>query len=215
MKIEIKNVSKSFKDIKVVNNIDYSFKKGKVYGIYGRNGSGKSVFLKMLCGFYIPTTGEVLINDIDYSNSNKYPENFGCLIEKPSFFDDLTGFENLKMLANIQHKISEEEILKALDVVNLVEEKDKKYKKYSLGMQQKLGIAQAIMENPQIIILDEPFNGIDRQSVKKIIEYLKTQKKDKLIIISSHIKEDIEAIADEYLYFDNGNIIKEDSLNEL
>lgn len=215
MKIVVDNVTKEFNKINVIKNINYTFENGKVYGIYGRNGSGKSVFLKIICGFYVPTTGEVLIDNVNYSNSNKYPEDFGCLIEKPSFFDDLTGFENLKLLAKIQNKINDNDILKALEIVNLVEEKDKKYRNYSLGMKQKLGIAQAIMENPRTIILDEPFNGIERESVKKIIKYLQTQKKDKLIIISSHIKEDIESLSDEFLFFDNGCITEEANLNEL
>lgn len=215
MKIEVNNVSKSFKKVSIVKNVNCVFESGKIYGIYGRNGSGKSVFLKMLCGFYIPSEGEIKIDNVNYANSNKYPESLGALIEKPSFFGDLSGFDNLKLLAKIQNKITDKEISETLEIVNLEQEKNKNYKCYSLGMRQKLGIAQAIMENPDIIVLDEPFNGIERESVLKIIKYLKEKSKTKIIIISSHIKEDITSIADEFLYFDSGNVYLEENLNGL
>ncbi len=130
-----------------------------------------------------------------------------ALIEKPNFFPDLTGLENLKLFAKIQNKISEKEILNTLQLVNLIDEKDKKYSEYSLGMKQKLGIAQVFMEDPKIMILDEPFNGIEEETVLKISKYLKTEKeKGKIIILSTHIKEDLENISDKIYYFDNGTI---------
>lgn len=214
MKIEVKNVTKKFKKDIVLNVVSHTFESGKIYGIYGRNGSGKSVFLKVLCTYYVPTSGEVLIDGVDYSKSTKYPKNMGVLIDKPSFFEDINGFKNLELLANIQKIVSKKGIEESMNIVHL-ENNKKKVKDYSLGMKQKLGIAQAIMENPNIIILDEPFNGVERESVKAITEYLKKNKKDKIIIISSHIKEDLVDIADEFLYFDNGVVTLEDSLNEL
>lgn len=207
MKIIIKNLSKTFKNNKVITNVNLTFESGKIYGLYGRNGSGKSVFLKLLCGFYFPTSGTILFDGVNYNEQLDYPKDLRALIEKPSFFPELTGFENLKMLADIQNIIGEDEILSSLELVNLLEEKDKKYSKYSLGMKQKLGIAQAIMENPKIIILDEPFNGIEEKTVEKLIKYFIDEKnKDKLIIISTHIKEDLEKLADTIYYFDEGNI---------
>ena len=125
-------------------------------------------------------------------------------IETPSFFPNLTGLENLRLLAKIQNRISDQEILKSLDIVNLLNEKDKKYSEYSLGMKQKLGIAQAIMENPDIIILDEPFNGIENATVKKLIEYFKSIKKDKIIIVSTHIIDDLKNLSDKIYYLDGG-----------
>lgn len=208
MKIEVKELTKEFKDSKVLDNISLEFVSGKIYGIYGRNGAGKSVFLKILCGFLMPTKGKVLIDGIDYNNNNNFPKDLRALIEKPNFFPDLTGFENLKLLANIQKKIAESDIIKTLDIVNLESEKNKKYNKYSLGMKQKLGIAQVIMEDPKIMILDEPFNGIEEETVKKLIDYFKQIKKDKIIIISTHIKEDLELIADVTYKFDNGKVNK-------
>lgn len=207
MKIEVCNVCKQFKKVEVLKNINMVFEDGKIYGFSGRNGSGKSVLLKIICGIYSPTNGEVLIDGKNYNRSNMFVPNLRALIEKPSFFPDLTGFENLKLLAQIQNKITEKEILSALETVNLIDEKDKKYSEYSLGMKQKLGIAQVIMEDPKVMLLDEPFNGIEEESVQKISDYLlKQKKKGKIIIISTHIKEDLEKLADQIYYFDNGSV---------
>ena len=209
MKIELKNVSKKYKDVTVLSDINVVFESGKIYGFIGRNGSGKSVLLKLICGLYKPTSGKVLFDGIEYNSNDVYVPNLRALIEKPSFFPNLSGFENLKLLANIQHKISDNEINNALKVVNLYEEKDKKYSEYSLGMKQKLGISQVIMENPQIMILDEPFNGIEVDTVKKISKYLlQEKKKNKLIIVSTHIKEDLDNLSDEIYSFDNGTVKK-------
>lgn len=207
MRIELKNVTKEFDKVEIIKNISLEFETGKIYGLYGRNGSGKSVLMKLICGFLIPTKGKVLINGKDFNAKNEYPDNLRAVIEKPSFFPELTGFENLKLLAKIQNKINDEEIIKALDLVNLIDEKDKKYSKYSLGMKQKLAIAQAIMEDPSILILDEPFNGIEEKSVEKITKFLKEEAKNgKTIIFSTHIKEDLENLADIIYKIDNGTI---------
>lgn len=207
--IDVKNVSKKFDNNLIIDNASIKFTDGKIYGIYGRNGTGKSVFLKLICGFYYPTSGEITIDGINYNKTTDFPPDLRALIEKPGFFPDLTGFENLKMLSDIQGKISDKEIYKALEIVNLFEEKDKKYHKYSLGMKQKLGISQVIMENPKIMILDEPFNGVEEETVKKLINYFKTIKKDKIIIICSHIKEDLNDISDKIFRFESGKIMNE------
>lgn len=216
MKIETCELSKSFNKNEVVSNINLTFRSGKIYGLYGRNGAGKSVFLKLICGFYVPTKGKVLFDGIDYNKNLQYPPSLRALIEKPSFFSDLSGFDNLKFLAKIQNKIGDKEILEALEIVNLINEKDKKYGKYSLGMKQKLGIAQVIMENPDIMIFDEPFNGIERKTVIKLIDYLEKEKsKGKLIILSSHIKDDLLKLSDEIYYFDSGRVISKDTIDEV
>ena len=203
MKIEVKNITKKFKENCVINKISATFESGKVYGLYGRNGSGKSVFLKMIAGLYIPTTGEILYDGIDLNKEDKYPISLRAFIERPSFFPDLTGYQNLKLLAEIQDKIGDKEI------INLIEEKDKKFSKYSLGMKQKLGIAQVIMEDPEVLIFDEPFNGIEKESVNKIMEYLKSQKEDgKCIFISTHIMEDLNRLADHIYEMDCGSLIE-------
>ena len=206
MKIKIKDLSKKFNNDVVFFNLNIEFESGKIYGIVGRNGSGKSVLLKMIVGLYLEDSGEILFNNINYNKEKKFPENVGIVIESPAFISDLTGFDNLKLLASLQKKVNDEEILNTMRIVNLEQDKDKKYGKYSLGMKQKLSLAQAFMENPNIILLDEPFNGIDRQSVVKVKDYLKKMRNnDKLIIITTHISDDIENFADKVLYLEDGS----------
>ena len=195
----------------VVDNVNITFKSGKIYGIIGRNGSGKSVFLKMLCSFYLPTSGTILQDNVDYIKNNSFPKNTRALIDGPDFIPELTGFENLKLLASIQNKINDDKIIESLKKVNLYNDKDKKYCEYSLGMKQKLGIAQAIMENPKLLILDEAFNGIEESSVNDLKKMLKDMKNEnKIIIITSHIKDDIKELADETYMFESGKLEKTD-----
>lgn len=206
MKIEICNISKMFKDNVILDDINMTLLEGNIYGFKGRNGSGKSVLLKIMCDLISPTKGEVRVNGKNIlGNACQY--NIGALIENPTFFANLSGYDNLKLLAEIKNIIDEEEINKALDIVNLKDEKMKKYGKYSLGMKQKLGIAQAIMEDQKIILLDEAFNGIEDDTVIKIKKYLKVQKeKGKIIVITSHIKEDLEELCDKIYFFKNGKV---------
>lgn len=207
MKIQIKNLSKSFKGIIILDNVSIEFESGKIYGLIGRNGSGKSVFLKLLCNFYVPTSGEILYDGLNINEKNIFLPDTRALIEKPSFLPDLSGFDNLKLLASIQGKIGDKEINESLKKVNLFDDKDKKYKIYSLGMKQKLGIAQVLMEDPKVMILDEPFNGIEEKTAYKLRNILKEEvKKDKIIIIASHIKEDVFELADVVYKFDDGKV---------
>lgn len=214
MQIKINNLSKDFKKVRVVNDVSITFESGNIYGIVGRNGSGKSVFLKMICAFYIPTEGIILQDDINYIEKNEFPKSTRAMIEGPNFITNISGFENLKLLSSIQNKIDDDKILDTLKQVGLYEAKDKKYGEYSLGMKQKLGIAQVLMEEPECMILDEPFNGIDRESVKNIKKILIEEKnKGKLIIITSHIKDDIEELSDYIYEFDCGVFDKYDPKN--
>ena len=207
MEIVVKNVSKKFKKVTILENINMKFESGKIYGIVGRNGSGKSVFLKILCSFYKPTTGEVLFDNVNYSSNNSFPKSTRALIEKPTFFPDLTGFENLKLLASIQNKIGDDEINSTLEMVNLSGEKDKKYSEYSLGTKQKLAIAQVLMENTDVMIFYELLNGIEDNTVDKIRNILlELKNQNKIIIVTSHMKEDIDILADEVYKFNNGNV---------
>lgn len=203
MVIKVKKVSKKFKNNLILDDINIEFTDGKIYGLIGKNGSGKSVLLKMICGFYEPTKGEILFDEENIIKEKKFPPNTRSLIEKPNFIPYLTGFENLKVLANIQKIIDEKKIIETLKDVNL-ENDNKKYSEYSLGMKQKLGIAQVLMENPKVIILDEPFNGVDDETTLKIRNLLLKEKSNgKIIIIATHIKEDIEILADEVYKFNN------------
>lgn len=209
MKVEVKNVTKRFKDNTVLNNVNITFESGKIYGLLGRNGSGKSVLLKLLCGFYNPDQGEILYDGVNIVDDNIFPPNTRALIEKPNFLPDLTGMENLKLLASIQNRIKVDDILKIVEQLNLKNDINKKYKTYSLGTKQKLGIAQVLMENPDVIILDEPLNGVENETANKIRKLLLSKKNEgKLIIIASHIKDDFDAIIDEVYEFDNGNVNK-------
>ena len=210
MEITVKNLTKSFKGIKILDNVNITFKSKKIKELVERNCSGKSVLLKLLCGLYLPTEGEILFDNINYNLNDEYPPNTRALIEKPNFLDELTGYENLKLLAKIQNLISDKEINESLKIVNLYDDKDKKFKHYSLGMKQKLGIAQVIMENPDVMIFDEPFNGIEIRKAEKLRKYLKEKKEEgKLIIIATHIKEDILELADLVYEVDDGNVKKQ------
>lgn len=209
MELKIENVSKSFGENKVLKNITLNLSGRNIYGIIGRNGSGKSVLLKIICGFYAPDDGMVLFNGDNYIERNSFPENTRALIEKPSFISDLTGLENLELLAAVQNKIGKKEIEEVIEKLNLKKEANKKYGKYSQGTKQKLGIAQVLMEDPSLIILDEPFNGVEKETAAKIRTLLKEEKeKDKIIIIASHIKEDIIDFADVIFEIDGGKISK-------
>lgn len=203
--IKVENICKKIKNNEIIKNISYQFDCGKIYGFYGRNGSGKTVFLKLLSGFYKLDSGSVLYDGVSYSKNNVCKD-VRVLIDGPSFYGDLSGYDNLKLLADINKKISNKEIDDILKVVNLYDEKDKKYSKYSLGMKQKLGIAQALMENTKYIFLDEPFNGVEEATVTKLIDYIKSIKKDKVIIISTHIKEDLDNISDVIIKIEDGKI---------
>ena len=197
MDVILTNVSKKIEKEQVLQDVSFSLKEGMIYGLVGRNGSGKSMLLKTICGFIRPDKGSVLVDGIDIYKTNSFPKNTRALIERPNYLPDLTGYENLKMLASIMNKIGDEEIFNTLKKVNLFEEKDKKFKKYSLGMKQKLGIAQVLMEDPDFILLDEPFNGIEDESIEKIRKILLEEKRrGKLIIIATHIKEDIDELCD-------------------
>lgn len=211
MEIKLENVSKRFKNENVLKGISYSFESGKIYSIVGRNGSGKSVLLKIIAGLYLQDKGNVLFDNKNYNMINEIPDNLGIVIEQPSFINDLTGLENLKLLASIRNVATERDIVESLEIVNLKDDMNKKYSKYSLGMRQKLSIAQAIMEHQKVILLDEPFNGIDRQSVVAIKEYLKRVKnEDKLIIITTHIMDDVTDLSDVMLYIEDGMLNEKD-----
>lgn len=206
MTIDCINISKKFKNNNVLSDVNIHFETGKIYGLSGRNGSGKTVFLKTLCGLYFASSGDILLNNKKIDFKKEFLGNLGALIENPKFFTNLTGFENLKILSNINKKITDEEIENSLKIVNLYDEREKLYSKYSLGMKQKLGIAAAIMEKPKILILDEPFNGIEEASVVKIKDYLKTIKENTIIILSTHIREDLLDLSDVIYQFDAGSV---------
>lgn len=206
--IEINKVGKKIDNVIILDNITLKLYEGNIYGFVGRNGSGKTMLFRTICGLIFPDEGEIIINNQKLNKNINYG-NIGVLIEKPKFINSLSGFENLKILASLNNKISDSDINQILKKFELYDYKDKKYHKYSLGMKQKLGIVQAIMENPDIIILDEPFNGLDDGSVKMLRNILmELKKQNKIILIATHLKEDIEILCDYVYRMDGGKIEK-------
>lgn len=206
--ISLKNVKKSFKNIELFNDINIEFKRGKIYGLIGPNGSGKSVLFKMICGFIKPDSGEIYIHSDFMDAKHDFPRSFGIIIDRPAYISNKTGFENLKRLAGIQNIISEEDIKKTMIQVGLEWDAKQKVKDYSLGMKQKLSIAQAIMENQEVLILDEPFNGLDKNSVISIRKLLlDLHKEGKTIILTSHNQEDIVCLCEVVYEIEDLNVI--------
>jgi ABC-2 type transport system ATP-binding protein len=209
MKIEVINFTKSFGKIKVLENINALLKSGNVYGIVGKNGSGKTMFLRMIAGLILPTVGEVRVDEKVLGKDTSFPDHLGILLEKPSFLPHLTGYENLRMLAKIRNETSNEEIQSFMNLFDLDWKSKKKFKEYSLGMKQKLGIIQAMMENQQIIILDEPFNALDESSVETLRQVLEKLKAEhKLIVMTSHNKEDIQLLCDHTFTISEGKMME-------
>ena len=197
--IELKKVSKSFNNSLLLKNVSISFEKGKIYGITGSNGSGKSVLFKMICGFIKPDEGEIFFHSDFKDPKNDFPNSCGIIIDRPAYIANKTGFENLKRLASIQNKISDDHIKNTMKKLGLDWKLTQKVKDYSLGMKQKLAVAQAIMENQKLLILDEPFNGLDKESVLNLHNLLKDLNREdgKTIIFTSHNQEDILMLSDE------------------
>ena len=206
--IEVQNVVKRFRDQVVLKNVSISFEKGKIHGIVGRNGSGKTVLFKCICGLMHPEEGVILVNGKRVGRDVDMPEDIGAIIEAPGFLPNYSGYKNLRFLANIRRKIGKEEILNVLKTVGLDPESRKHVGKYSLGMRQRLGIAQAIMEDPEILILDEPMNGLDNagvQDIRALLLELKAQ--GKTILLASHNHEDSAARCDTVHEMDGGVLL--------
>ncbi|EPF50076.1 ABC transporter, ATP-binding protein [Streptococcus pneumoniae] len=196
--ITLKNIELKLKKKCVFQNLNFSCKQGEIIGITGANGSGKSVLFKLIAGLYSPSYGEVLINGENIVPERKIPANLGALIEEPGFINYYSGFKNLQYLASIRGVVGNQEINDTLKIVGLYEQKDQKVKTYSLGMRKKLGIAQAIMENPSILLLDEPMNALDKSSVENMRTLFRklSSEKGTTILIASHSEEDIRILCD-------------------
>lgn len=207
--LKITNLSKKFKSHQIFKDINIELDYGNIYGFIGINGSGKSVFFKTICGFLKSDKGEISIDQKVIGKDIDFLPDLGVLIEKPGFIENYNQFQNLEYLASIKNKITNEDINEVIKKVGLDINNKEKVKNFSLGMRQRLAIAQAIMENQKIIILDEPFNGLDKQGredIKKIIKQLKA--KNKLILLTSHIEGDIEDLADHIYEFNNYTLNK-------
>lgn len=203
-KIQVKNLSKEIKGKYILNNINLSFERGKIYGLYGRNGSGKTMLLRALAGLLIPTEGEIDMDGKILHKDMDFPENVGIIIENTSLLPQFDGFTNLKQLGKIRNVATDEDIDNALDTVGLKGE-TKKVKAYSLGMRQRLSIAQAIFEKPELLLLDEPTNALDENYINKVREILLKEKdRGAIVIIASHNKDDLRIPADEIISMSDG-----------
>ena len=203
--IEVQNVNKSFGEEHVLKDVSHNFETGKIHGIVGNNGSGKTVLMKCICGFLKPDSGTIFVNHKQVGRDTDFPEDIGIIIETPGFLPHLSGTQNLKILASLKKKANDHTIRAVLEQVGLDPDMKKPVGKYSLGMRQRLGFAQALMEDPSLLILDEPFNGLDKYGVvhiRNVIQGLRTE--GKTVILASHNQVDIDELCDTVCEMDAG-----------
>lgn len=207
MKIEIKNYIKTIKNRTVLDNINYTFESGRIYGLQGRNGCGKTMLLRAISGLIFASSGEVIIDGKVLHKDIEFPEDMGVIIENTELLPQYDAYTNLLMISKIKKTATDEDIRQALNNVGLDNADGRNVKEYSLGMRQKLAIAQAIFEHPKILLLDEPTNALDEASIEKVRELFKTMaEQGTLIIIASHNKEDIELLSDVHIKMEEGRI---------
>lgn len=207
MKISVKDVSREMKSNIILNNINLEFESGKIYGLCGHNGSGKTMLLRAIAGLIQIDHGKIMIDEKILHKDIDYPPEMGLIIETPTFFKYYTGMENLQYLAEIRNKITQNDIIEALKRVGLDPNDRRTVAKYSLGMKQRLAIAQAVMEKPQLILLDEPTNALDPDAViqfKKMME--EEKRRNACIIIATHNHQDIDELFDEKIYLNSGRV---------
>lgn len=207
MGILFDHYTKRIKKATVLDDICVEFSPKTVYAIRGENGSGKTMLLRAACGFIRATSGRVLIDGIEVGKGGKFPSSIGVLIENPAFLNQYTGLRNLELLAGIRGEVNKDEISKAMTAVGLDPEDKRPYRKYSLGMKQKLGIACAVMEKPSIVLLDEPYNALDPESRERITCLIANEKKrGALVVVACHNTQEINAISDEIIQIEHGRI---------
>ena len=207
--IAIQNLSKTIKGNAVIQDISMNLKSGVIYGFKGINGSGKTMLMRLICGLIRPTEGEIRINGKTLGKDLSFPESIGVFLENPAFLDSYSGFQNLKILASIKSVATDEDIRATLSRVGLSPNDKKKYRKYSLGMKQRLGIAAAIMEKPDIVILDEPTNSLDADGVTLVKQIVQEEKvRGALVILSCHDGELLKGLSDEIFLLECGHLVE-------
>ena len=210
MEVEVKNYSKKLKGRNVLDNVSYKFEGGNIYGLYGRNGSGKTMLMRAVAGLIFPTSGEVIIDGKVLHKEISFPKDMGVIIENMELMPQYNAYDNLKILGKIRKTATDDDINSTLEKVGLHDVKGKKVRTYSLGMKQKLAIAQAIFEHPKLLLLDEPTNALDEESINDIRKLLlELKEKGVLIIVASHNKEDIELLSDVKINMADGKIKSE------
>lgn len=207
--IDVRNVFLTLGKTEILKDISVSFERGKIHGLIGRNGSGKTMLMKCICGFVKPNSGKITVDGKQVGKDCDFPQSMGVIIETPGFIPYYSGYKNLKLLAELRGKIGGGEIKNTMHRVGLDPELKRPVRKYSLGMRQRLGLAQAIMENPDLLILDEPMNGLDKEGVADMRQYLlELKSQGKTILIASHSAEDIDALCDTVYEMDKGKLQK-------
>ena len=209
-RIIVDHVSKKFGKETVLQDVSLRVGNGSIVGIVGRNGSGKTVLFKLICGFYATDSGRIAVDGKVLGKDTDIPDNIGSIIETPGFLGSYSGYRNLKYLADINGKIGKQEIVRAIEMVGLDPASRKRVRKYSLGMRQRLGLAQAFMEDQEILVLDEPMNGLDNQGVADMRKLFKELRDSgKTLLIASHNREDIDILCDEVYHMDHGVLERE------
>lgn len=207
MVLEIKDYTKVIKHNTILDNVNLNLVGGNIYGLRGVNGSGKTMLIRAICGLIYPSAGEVSINGETLGKDISFPRSIGVLIEAPAFLPNYTGYKNLKLLADIKGKATDERIGEVLELVGLNKDDKRTYRKFSLGMKQKLGIAAAIMEEPDIVILDEPFNALDAETVEKVKDLIiKEKQRGALVILACHDAAALVDLSDTVITIENGRI---------
>ena len=203
--IQLTDVVKDIKRSRVIDHVNLHMESGKIVGLKGENGSGKTMLMRLIAGLITPTSGTVAINDKQLGKDIAFPESMGILIENPAFLDAYSGFDNLKMLASIQNRITDDDIRSVLELVGLDAHDKKKYRKYSLGMKQRLGIAAAVMDAPELVILDEPTNALDSKGVAMLKTVLNRQReRNALVVVSCHDLNTLKELSDEIFLMESG-----------
>ena len=207
MVLEIKDYTKVIKHNTILDNVNLNLVGGNIYGLRGVNGSGKTMLIRAMCGLIYPSAGEVSVNGEILGKDISFPRSIGVLIEAPAFLPNYTGYKNLKLLADIKGKATDDRIGEVLELVGLNKDDKRTYRKFSLGMKQKLGIAAAIMEEPDIVILDEPFNALDAETAEKVKELIiKEKQRGALVILACHDAAALVDLSDTVITIENGRI---------
>lgn len=208
--IKIEHVTKKFREHVVVDDVSMKLESGTVTGLKGINGSGKTMLMRLMCGLILPTEGKVLIEGKELGKDMDFPDSLGLLIENPAFLDSRSGFANLKLLAEIRNTVTDDDIRECIRRVGLDPDDRKKYKKYSLGMKQRLGIAGAVLEKPDILLLDEPTNALDTKGVEMLKQVVKEEKqRGALVVVTCHDTDVLEEMADKIYFMENGRLMND------